>query len=376
MTTTKNRLLRVEGWLNISHSYALVNQFQLLAMLKNNLATVQHYDMPFIMSHWGSGQNSAGFNTEDQSMMSDLNHSLQTNGIYRIFAPLGLVADTKLPTLTFAVTEFGLDNEKYPMGFANEYVRMGGKIHTPSQWSKSRLLANSIPAESIHVIPHAADPDYFFKLNAEDIEVNRTNLGYEDSDILILNVGTHHWNKGLDVLIKAFATARQTNDRLKLVLKDQRSTYLMNSESYVHQILKENNFDSEELLSSIKLISGHLNLLQLNNLYNMADAYVTPYRAEGFNLPALEAQACGTPIIATHGGATDDFLHAEHNQLIHGQLIENSYLKDHLEINAYIEPSIDDLIETLKKLNRKNKAHESKIQYQWIDAAKEILALL
>ena len=108
----------------------------------------------------------------------------------------------------------------------------------------------------------------------------------------------------------------------------------------------------------------------------MADAYVTPYRAEGFNLPALEAQTCGTPVIATHGGATDDFLHAEHNHLIHGKLIENSYLKEHLEINAYIEPSIDDLIEALKKLNRKNKAHESKIQYQWVDAAKEILSLL
>ncbi len=375
MTATKYQL-RVEGWLNISHSYALVNQFQLLAMLKNNLAAVQHCDMPFIMAHWGSGQNSAGFNAKDQSMMADLNHSLQTNGVYRIFAPLGLTADAKLPTLTFAVTEFGLDNEKYPMGFAREYVDMGGKIHTPSQWSKYRLMANSIPAEFIHVIPHAADPDYFFKLNADDIEINRKNLGYEESDILILNVGTHHWNKGLDVLIKAFATARQTNGRLKLVLKDQRSTYLMNSESYVQQVLKENNFDNEDLLSSIKLISGHLNLLQLNNLYNMADAYVTPYRAEGFNLPALEAQTCGTPVIATHGGATDDFLHAEDNHLIDGQLIENSYLKDHLEINAYIEPNINDLIEVLKKINRKNKVHKTKNQYQWVDAAKDILALL
>jgi glycosyltransferase involved in cell wall biosynthesis len=354
----------------------LVNQFQLLAMLKNNLATVQHCDMPFIMSHWGSGQNSAGFNSEDQSMMSDLNHSLQANGVYRIFAPLELVADTKLPTLTFAVTEFGLDNEKYPMGFANEYVSMGGKIHTPSQWSKYRLLANSIPAESIHVIPHAADPDYFFKLNAEDIEINRTNLGYEESDILILNVGTHHWNKGLDVLIKAYATARQTNNRLKLVLKDQRSTYLMNSESYVHQVLKENNFDNEELLSSIKLISGHLNLLQLNNLYNMADAYVTPYRAEGFNLPALEAQTCGTPVIATKGGATDDFLSNHDNFFIPGKLHENANLKNDLTINAYIEPDLSFLVMTLENLKHKKTITPSEKRNTWDNACKKIASLL
>lgn len=373
---TKHHQIRVDGWLNISHSYALVNQFQLLAMLKNNLAHIQHCDMPFIMSHWGSGQNSAGFNAIDQAMMADLSHPVQANGIYRIFAPLELKADPQVPTLTFAVTEFGLDNEKYPKGFADEYIGMGGQIHTPSQWSKYRLVANGVPSEAIHVIPHSTDSDYFFKNKPEEIETNRTNLGFVDTDILILNVGTHHWNKGLDLLIKAFATARLSNPHLKLVLKDQRSTYLMNSESYVHQILKDNDFYNEELLSSIKLISGHLNLLQLNNLYNMADAYATPYRAEGFNLPALEAQTCGTPVIATKGGATDDFLQSAHNQLIAGNLVENSYLKDHLEINAYIEPNLDHLIDAFKNLGRKDVGAKASVSFAWTEAAKNILALL
>jgi len=34
--------LRVEGWLGVSHSYALVNQFQLLAFQKLELARVQY----------------------------------------------------------------------------------------------------------------------------------------------------------------------------------------------------------------------------------------------------------------------------------------------------------------------------------------------
>ena len=46
-------------------------------------------------------------------------------------------------------------------------------------------------------------------------------------------------------------------------------------------------------------------------LYQMADAYVSPYAAEGFNLPALEAAACGLPLICTTGGPTDDFTTAE-----------------------------------------------------------------
>jgi glycosyltransferase involved in cell wall biosynthesis len=43
-------------------------------------------------------------------------------------------------------------------------------------------------------------------------------------------------------------------------------------------------------------------------LYQVANAYVSPYRAEGFNLPVLEAAACGIPIICTRGGPTDDFV--------------------------------------------------------------------
>jgi glycosyltransferase involved in cell wall biosynthesis len=43
-------------------------------------------------------------------------------------------------------------------------------------------------------------------------------------------------------------------------------------------------------------------------LYRSADAYVSPYRGEGFNMPVLEAAACGVPVICTGGGTTDDFV--------------------------------------------------------------------
>merc|ERR1711865_668288 len=39
--------------------------------------------------------------------------------------------------------------------------------------------------------------------------------------------------------------------------------------------------------------------MQLRELYQAADVLVSPYRAEGFNLPVLEAMA---------GGLTDDFV--------------------------------------------------------------------
>jgi glycosyltransferase involved in cell wall biosynthesis len=44
------------------------------------------------------------------------------------------------------------------------------------------------------------------------------------------------------------------------------------------------------------------------SMMQAADAYVSPYTAEGFNLPVLEAAACGLPVICTRGGSTDDFV--------------------------------------------------------------------
>jgi glycosyltransferase involved in cell wall biosynthesis len=367
--------IRVEGWRGISHSYALVNQFQLLNWKKNNLADIQHIDMPFVMAHWSAGQNSAGFNEQDIQTIEKITTTETAQALYRIFAPFSLDTPVNLPTVTFAVTELGLNAGDCEPSQVLRYATNGGLIHTPSQWSKTRLVANGLPEQIIHVIPHAADSSYFFEMDALGIQQNRTTLGLCEDDIALLNVGTHHWNKGLDVLIKSFALARQKNPNLKLILKDQRSTYLMNSESYIHQILTEIGMLNQSTLDAIKIISGHLTLAQLNSLYNLADAYVTPYRAEGFNLPALEAQTCGTPVIATSGGATDDFLQPNTSRAISGILFANAALKDTMPVNAYIEPSLEDLTEILISTQRKFNKRNVAIQTDWSSSCRQLLSI-
>ena len=61
------------------------------------------------------------------------------------------------------------------------------------------------------------------------------------------------------------------------------------------------------MLSNIIVISKNLTLKELSELYGSCDAYVSSYRAEGFNMPPLEAAACGIPAILTSGGSTDDY---------------------------------------------------------------------
>jgi glycosyltransferase involved in cell wall biosynthesis len=99
-------------------------------------------------------------------------------------------------------------------------------------------------------------------------------------------------------------------------------------------------------MSAIAVIGGNLSPAQLRALYGIADCYVSPYRAEGFNLPVLEAIACGTPVIVTQGGATDDFCPDSVAYRIPGQFRATDDLSSSLA-GKYIEPDFDTLVDTM-----------------------------
>ena len=310
---TKTRLL-VEGWRGINHSYAMVNQFQLLELLKVPTLEIKHRDVDFNGRDWNRVKNTAGFPQHLQDQIDAIPAPSEDEAfdvVYRIAWPFQPTQTKCRRAITFLTAEYGLGPEHFPTSGADIAGMVAGEnlVVTPSSWSKMKLLEAGFPEQKIVVIPHGYHPDIYYPLSPEERQGARGALGIEPDAFVVLNLGAMIHNKGIDILIRGFAEFRKSCEKAVLVLKDDKNLYGIGAQGVVAQILSQYpECNSPEVVSSIKLLSATLPLTEMRKLYGLADVYASPYRAEGFNLPVLEAMACGTRVIVTKGGATDDFV--------------------------------------------------------------------
>ncbi len=308
------RTMLIEGWRGISHSFGLVNQAQVLELMKIDGLELFHRDLPYAFDHWSRDRMPAGLPPEDQARLDALPlppDESAVDCVYRIGAPTRSPApDDRRKTLTFMTTELGLTGQSFAGGRADPgpFTRGDRSVVTTSTWAKARLVDWGLPDDRVAIVPHGVDTAAFHPLSPAERDANRAALGFGPDETVFLNVGLPVWNKGVDLLVLAFATLRSQGRKVRLVLKDQANVYGRSARALVGELAaKHPAVAREDTLGAISVLAGGLSRAELRVLYGVADCYVSPYRAEGFNLPVLEAIGCGTPVIVTRGGATDDF---------------------------------------------------------------------
>lgn len=146
-----------------------------------------------------------------------------------------------------------------------------------------RLLG--VPPERIDVVYHGVDP-VFRPLPIDEVAAFRRRQ--ELPERFILFVGTLEPRKNLVRLVEAFARIR--DGRVRLVLAGGRGW------------LYDELFARVEALGLREevIFPGYVRNDELPLWYNAAELLAYPSLYEGFGLPVLEAQACGTPVLTSN----------------------------------------------------------------------------
>jgi glycosyltransferase involved in cell wall biosynthesis len=301
--------LTIEGWRFIPHSYAIVNQFQCLELLRRPDIEIRHRDMPYFLPQWT--KVSGLLDPASEAALRDIPAPIdgqKPDACLRIDYPHRLESIPGVRTAVFMTAEFGCvptPNISGARPLAQWQRETDVLLITPSQWSRQGILRSGIDPARVLVVPHGIDPGLFYPLGPDERQTLRRKMQVDEFHFL--HLGAMTGNKNIPLLLKAFAAVVRRHPRAKLVLKGLDALY--NSRGIIAQSGAE-GLTSEEVnlvKPRIAYLGNTLSFIQLRELYQALDAYVAPYSAEGFNLPALEAAASGMPLICTAGGATDDF---------------------------------------------------------------------
>ena len=337
--------------------------------------------MPYFLSSWSPKVNNSGLDNDNKEIINNIKeyNNEPVDTILNITTSYNLF-NTKYKNVTFMVVEYTLDKNQLGHTKVGDLTENNNIVITPSNWSKNKLIVSGLKADKIVVIPHGVDTNIFKPFTASYRETLRANLSQNISkkDFVFLNIGGPFHNKGLDVLLNAFSKVLLLNRNVKLILKYNEDLYKISLNNYISTIIKDPN-TRNTVINNIIVINKTLSLNELNKLYNCADLYISSYRAEGFNIPVLEATACGVNVIVTDGGSTDDFVLNDQTTKIKSV---RTYLDNNDQTSYYLEPDMDDLVtKMLQKISEKKSFKIKKLvehmkKYSWDNIVSQLTEVL
>lgn len=346
MTTIAAKRLLIEGWRHLAHSYALVAQAHCLSLLKRADIDLRFHDLPYFSSDWkptpgifspAEEQALASMRSPEAGFAPDATFTIRPER--PDFAPPATGRKFVYATAEFRI----LLDEHLGVWRSSHDVSSSVSVITPSHWSATAFERFGLPAARIHIVPHGIDPA-LHRSDATAREAMRTRLGVGD-DFLFMSVGAMSWNKGLDILLAAFGRVLETHPNARLLLKGADALYP--SKAYVGEVMNELPSRAREAVARrLIYLGGTLPAAKMADLLRAADCYVSPYRAEGFNMPVLEASACGVASICTGQGPTDEFTRPEWCWRIHSAI--GTQRLSATETGSLLLPDGDHLVDLMR----------------------------
>lgn len=185
-------------------------------------------------------------------------------------------------------------------------VKQSDHIMVSNQTEKVQMIwTYGVPADKVSVIPCGVDPSLFRR---RDPAESKIHLGLPDKRY-ILFVGRIDPVKGIDTLLKAMKVLRKKLDNAHnvhlLIIGGDKDHAGSATGSEMHKLKK---LTATLGIGNMVTFLGSQRQDQLPYFYSAAEVCILPSRYESFGMVALEAMACGTPVIASKVGGLSSFI--------------------------------------------------------------------
>jgi autotransporter strand-loop-strand O-heptosyltransferase len=284
------------------------------------------------------------YQSEDKEFKHDLNLVLsETNHHYYYDGYIG-------PKIAYNVWESTLQPEEF-FNKLKEY----DELWVPSKWQKDCMVKQGYDTERIKIVPEGVDDNIFYPEETEKLPI------YNDGRFKFLLFGRWDYRKSIKEVIESFLKTFDKSEPVDLVVsidnpfgenidgfkttKERLEFYGLNDER-----IKIITFPSRE--DYIKFMkTGHV--------------FVSCARSEGWNLPLIEAMACGTPSIYSNCSGQLEFAEGKGHpvKILSEKLAnQNSYARYTMSdlVGNYYEPDFDHLCEVMRDVYTNYKTYKQK----------------
>lgn len=240
-----------------------------------------------------------------------------------------------------------IDHNPAPPAVVGYFKRTGAVPIAMSRFGVEAMQYQDL--EPLYV-PHGVDTEVFKP--RKDRAAIRGLLGLPEDAFVVgmvaANMGDAPSRKAFPEVFQAFARFRKTHPTAKLYLHTR-----MKVRGGLDLPYLASNFGLEEDIIWVDqgaLWLGEIQPDQMAAIYSMMDVLVNPSYGEGFGIPIIEAQACGTPVIVADNTAQPELLGG-------GWLVECDAAWDEFQKSFWGRPRVDAIESALNQAYHANSSY-------------------
>ena len=191
------------------------------------------------------------------------------------------------------------------LAIGKQNLNAADKIITISNATKDYVLRLGAKPKKVKVIYNGVDLARFREINGKRQEM-RKKLGIPSGAVVVLTVRRLVYKNGIDTLLDCAKIAVNKNPNIVFLVVGK-GPDLESVRMQITQLGIQHNFR----------LAGFVSDADLPSYYNAVDMFVLPSKSgEGLPLVALEAMACGLPVVATDVGGIKEILLDDYGKLV------------------------------------------------------------